>query len=294
MINICLYCNPNYENEKRIQSINKNIDLVTQFIVLYNSIKKNWKSFEYDITLFYNKNIPWSQEDWEKVNSLKGLNIISVDKPDFETVPWQTRIPCFNHELKRKGTHRIVLDCDMIALDELKLDLNCDFQAMYSGTYGLNTNQYNYMIDKYGYKDILKNDYKYKNDMWINYNVKKRNYKNILPYFNAGIIILKEELCQQFVDLWKPSLELVLEKNWNSVKINPQLLHMAVQYTLCFSLLTVTDNWKPFDIGTNYLIKMYNLNKFKNKISLIHYCGKGAGEMIKKEFPEYFNDHLCQ
>ena len=38
---------------------NRSYDFVKQFIILFNSIKDNWRNFEYDITLYYNKNIKW-------------------------------------------------------------------------------------------------------------------------------------------------------------------------------------------------------------------------------------------
>ena len=64
MINICCYCNPNYSGKKiNVLSSPKTIDLVSQFICLYNSIKKNWTNFDYDLTLFYNKNMKWSKYD---------------------------------------------------------------------------------------------------------------------------------------------------------------------------------------------------------------------------------------
>ena len=135
MINICIYCNPNYNKEYNVAgrgSAIKDLDVVSQAIILCNSINTNWNSFEYKITLFYNKNIKWSNEDWIKINKLKFIDIISVNNGDHPDLPWQCRIPCFNYPLKNKGTHRLVLDCDMVAIEEPIFDLNCDWQGMFS------------------------------------------------------------------------------------------------------------------------------------------------------------------
>jgi hypothetical protein len=126
-----MYCNPNYSCEGRVQSSLKSIDIVTQFNILYNSIKKYWTNFEYNITLFHNKNIIWSEYDWNRIINLD-IDIIGVDEADHPSVPWQTRIPCFKHKLKYEGTHRLVLDCDMIAVGAPEFDLTCDWQAMFS------------------------------------------------------------------------------------------------------------------------------------------------------------------
>lgn len=131
MINICMYCNPNYSETPRVQTSPKIIDVVSQFVFLYNSIKRFWTNFEYRITLFHYKQIVWSDSDWDKVKNLD-IDIISVNEPDHPSVPWQTRIPCFSHKLTKLGTHRLILDCDMIALGEPEFDLTCDWQAMFS------------------------------------------------------------------------------------------------------------------------------------------------------------------
>ncbi len=73
MINICTYCNPNYEQKPkwRIGTAPKDIDVVTQLILLYKSIQKNWTNFDYDFYVFYNKNIEWSKSDLLRIAKLK-------------------------------------------------------------------------------------------------------------------------------------------------------------------------------------------------------------------------------
>ena len=284
-----VYCNPNYDNNKRIGTINRNIDLVSQLIILYKSIKKNWNNFEYDFYCFYNKNIVWSDEDKNKILEFKELNLISVDHPDYNDAPWQTRIPCFIHPLKRNGSHRLVLDCDMIALKNPEFDLNVDWQCMFGG---------NLIENKY--IDFMLNKYKFNLNSVLNQNLEKKNlfekylnnpesWKNLYPYFNVGAVLIKENLCDKLISYWKPTYDLILEKTWPSNLNKKDIRHISIQYTLSFSLLAISTNWKPFSPGFNYLIKCYDPNKFgKQNISLIHYCGTNAEKIVKNNFGEYF------
>lgn len=312
MINICFYCNPKYDNNKRVGTAPKDIDVVTQAIILYNSIKCNWKSFEYDITLFHNKNIKWSDEDWTRITDLQDLNIISVDKGDHPNIPWQTRLPCFSHKLKRKGTHRLVLDCDMIALKEPKFDLTCDWQGMYSidgflphiiyqteknknpVVNGASKKSGKYPIYPYydnkelnGNLDQLEKIKKFMRKKGIelkneidkvdnNKNIQRSylhteyhlsNKTNLYPHFNLGAILLKEELCSTFADQYKYGYQLT------EIGLAP---HCALEYVGTYILRNLSNNWKPFEKGFNYLSDLFSekelLNYYDN-ISLIHYPG---------------------
>jgi len=289
MINICVYCNPNYRNESRISTIKRKIDLVSQLIFLYKSIKKNWTNFDYDFYCFYNKNIKWSDEDIKRVSLFKDLNLIGVNEPDYYYCPWQTRIPCFNYPLKRKGTHRLVLDCDMIALKNPNFNLEKDWQASFGGNL-IQDKYINYILNKYNFNISSLLNKKDKKKLFIKYINNSQSWKSLYPYFNAGAILIKEELTNKFISFWKQTYELILKKNW-SKKLNPpyNILHISTQYTLSFSLLATSNNWEPFKPGFNYLLKCYDINKFgKEKLSLFHYCGANAEDIAKKYFSEYF------
>jgi hypothetical protein len=296
MINICVYCNPNYSNEDRINTIKRKIDLVSQLIVLYKSIKQNWTNFDYDFYCFYNKNIKWSDRDKNRVSVFKDLNLIPVDKPDHPSVPWQTRIPCFIHPLKRKGTHRLVLDCDMIALKNPNFNLEVDWQCGFGGNV-INHQYTDYMVNKYNFNinDILNKNYQ-KYRLFHTYIKDPSVWKKLYPYFNVGAVLIKEELTQKLISFWRPTYELVLKDSWplylrdNLGNIPYQVMHISIQYTLSYSLLATSRNWQPFERGINYLLKCYDINKFGRKnIALLHYCGVGAEEIAKREFNVYFN-----
>ena len=281
MINIVVFCNPNYTKKKIINTIKKNIDIVSQFIILYKSIKLNWKHYEYRISLFHNKNIKFNDYDKNRLNECE-IDIYECI-PDNENLPYYCRCACFYEKLKYPGTHRLVLDCDMIALSELTLDLNNDWQAMFAGTIDIEKNYIDYIITKYDYY-VNYEKYNIFNNLFLNYNINNKPYEEIFPYFNGGAILIKEELCIKFVNLWKKSLELSYNK-----KLPKKIQHIGLQYSMSFALINLSNKWKPFRPGINFLLKSYDINKFgKKNISLLHYCGINAGKIAKKEFPEYF------
>lgn len=284
MINICVFCNPNYKKNERSQTIVKEIDLVSQFIILYKSIKANWKKLDYDITLFYNKNIEWSTEDKERINKLKDLNLIGVDEGDHPNYPWMTKIPCFNHKLKKIGTHRLILDCDMIALNEPNFDLSCDWQAMFAGSVNKEVLKFLENSDYINLKQLnLQN--KICDNLFERYMLNITNYKDLFPHFNGGAFLIKENLANKLSIKYKKCYEYTEKTNNNNIK------HIGIQYLISLYLYEMSSNWKPFEQGFNYLIKVYDVNKFgKNNIKLIHYCGINATDICFKEFPEYFKN----
>ena len=277
MINICVFCNPNYEGEKRSQSVLKGLDVVTQLVILYKSIKKNWKSFEYDFTVFYNKNIKWSEVDSDKLKDLEGIEIIEVDEGDHPSVPHMTRSHCFGHKLKRKGTHRLVLDCDMIAINEPTFDLSCDWQAMYAG----DAHQIflDFIFSKTKFKKINK---KIKKNLFIEYNINNKNFNDLFPHFNGGSFLVKEELCE--------NLSLENKKFYKYVPLAPKVAkNLLIQYLRSIYLFNLSTNWRPFQPGFNFNLHSYkNIDKFEKKnIILVHYCGHTV-DICRKYFPEYF------
>jgi hypothetical protein len=295
MINIIVFCNPNYTNKKIINTITKNISIIDQFIFLYKSIKKNWKKIKYNITVIHN--IDFNFSDLNKLSNLD-IDIIKCE-PDFIELPFQNRCACLTQKMKQEGTHRLVLDCDMLALNEPDFDLSCDWQCMFAGKINIEKKYIDYIINEFNYKyiDYIINEFNYKfidnnyeqNNLFNNYILNKINYKKIYPYFNAGALLIKEQYCNKFVSLWKPTLKLGLQKYWKIKNVPENVLHIALQYSFSYALLDTSNNWKPLKPGINYLLKIYDPHKFGlNNISLLHYCGIGAGEIAQKLLPEYF------
>tara|TARA_Y100001970_G_scaffold76688_1_gene97353 strand:- start:51165 stop:52037 length:873 start_codon:yes stop_codon:yes gene_type:complete len=281
MINIIIPCTPNYENKRIINTVSKKIDIVSQFIILCNSIKKNW-NFDYKINLFYNKKYSFSDNDLSRITKLD-IDVYPIT-PDYKKTPYMVRCNALCENLKNKGTHRLLLDCDTIALSNPRFNLNCDWQAMFAGSV-IDSAFYNRINTRYNYNLDLKN--KIKGKLFQKYiedveNKKKYKYKNFFPHFNAGAILLKEELCAHFKELVVPSYEIS-----NDLALPENIRHIGVQYAASFALMKISNNWEPFEPGFNYLVKSYDADEFgKDKIQLLHYCGTGGYKVAYKYFKE--------
>lgn len=281
MINIIIACTPNYENKQIINTIKKEIDVVTQFVMLYNSIKDNWK-FDYRINLFYNKDIPFNEHDHELLESLD-IDMYAVE-PDWKTLPYAVRFNGSIHPLKNPSTHRLLLDCDMIALSEPTFDLSCDWQAMYAKT-TFDAKYCEYINQKFGYNIPL--SYKTNKEMFFEYNIMRKPYEELFPHFNGGAFLVREELCEKFKESTSPSYDLAHDTN-----VPHHIRHMGVQYGASYALIKMSKNWKPFEPGFNYCLKASGLvdgvetfeKLSKDEISLLHYCGNSAYPLCVKHF----------
>jgi len=280
MINIIIPCTPNYSGKNIINTVNKKIDMVSQFILLYNSIIKNW-SFDYKINLFHNKNIPFKKEDKEILDKLD-IEIFGVEQ-DHNSTPYQVRCNAVCHKEMEIGTHRLVLDCDTVALKQPKLDLDVDWQVMYANSV-IDETYYEFINTKYDYNLNLKD--KVKGPLFSKY-MDGDDYSNFFPHFNGGAYFMKEGLCKDFKQLFTPSYGIV-----DQVNLPRDIRHIGIQYGASFALAKISTNWKPFEPGFNYLVKSYDIAKFnKNNVSLLHYCGTGGFEVAYRDFGEEI-DHL--
>lgn len=281
MINITFFVTPNYnKNKNQINVIYKKIDLLDQFIMAYYSIKKNWKTTEYDISLFHNKDMPFNEYDMNRLKKLD-INIIPCE-PDHHKISYLCRNSALTYKLRKKGTHRLIVDTDTLFLKEPVFDLSCDWQAMFAGSaHNISDNDINYINTKYDFNlDLSKY---HKKELFINYINNTDNYKNLFPHFNAGVFLIKEELCTKFVSLYKNAWDLSYDD-----KISQSAKHIGIQYAQSFALIKLSNNWKPFIPGINYLGKVYDIHTFgKKNIILFHYCGKHGENNVYKYFPEY-------
>ena len=277
MINLIICCTQNYDNKNIINTIQKKINIIDQFIILYNSIKKNWKILDYNINLFYNKNFPYSKEDFYKLNKFD-IDIYGIE-PDDSKLPYMCRCNALTYPLKNTGSHKLLLDCDMIALNEPKFDLTCDWQAMFANSV-IDKKYYEYINKKYNYNlDLSK---KIVGELFVKY-MNKEKYENFFPHFNGGAFLIKSNLCELFKKYTIESYKISYD---NSVPYN--IRHIGVQYGASFALYKMSKNWKPFERGFNYLGKVYDINKFsKENIILYHYCGTDGEKNVSKYFSEY-------
>ena len=284
-VNIIVMCNQNYENDNRIGTIKRTLSPLKQFIVLYRSIKKNW-NFPYRISVVHT--IDFRGNDMDIIKSLD-VDIFKVDPdmPGYKEFQHRCKCGCLCIEPKNIGTHRLILDIDMIALKNPNFDYDVDFQAMYAGPIVYDDDTVKYICNRFGY-DYIKIP---KNIRFLCIAYHLNNKKDLYPHFNGGAILIKENLTKKLAELFRPSLILGIRKGWKDYnKVQHSHIHYSGQFCMSLSLITLSKKWKPFEPGFNYLLKMYDVNKYgKNNISLLHYCGIGAQEKAQILFKDYFN-----
>ncbi len=174
----------------------------------------------------------------------------------------------------------------MLLLKEPNFNWNVDFQKMYAGrsnTFPISEMNKIYKIFNIQNKYIK--NYNINRDLFISYNIKKINKNNLYPHFNNGLTLVKEDFSKRFYNK-------MMSINFEQIKktyFHKKYHHHFYQIIMGLLKLELTDNWQPFEPGINYLLKVYDYNKFgKDNISLVHYCGRGGGIIALKAFPEYF------
>ena len=288
-VNIFVFCNQRTQTENRklrpTHKYNK-ISHLEQFLVLYHSIKKNW-TFPHRISLCHS--VDFSENNLDALLELE-LDLFKVEPDiaiydgsatltDSYSIPYTKycRAACFYVVPKVAGTHRLVLDVDMIALKNPVFDYNVDFQAMYSRKIPPYTNQQIKTIcDRFSfrYRDYTPEP------LLAKYIAGKTN---IQPYFNGGAILIKESLSKLFGELWRPSLITPLLKElWGN---SSRLAYLSSELTLSLALLTISQNWKPFELGFNYWKQTWEIPK--ENISLYHYIS--GPTYAQRHFNSYFN-----
>lgn len=279
-INIVFFVTKNYNNIEAKNSVSKNLNIIDQFLMAYYSIKNNLKNYDYDISLFYNKNFKFNETDFSILKKLD-INIFEAE-PDHPKVHFHCRHSALTKKLPKNFSHRLILDTDVIILNNLKLDLTCDWQAMYASN-GSYNDETNYINKKYNFNLDL-NIYE-KNNLLYNTYMKDGNInKNLFPHFNGGAWLIKENLCKKFVESYIKAYELTFDKN------HKKLNHIGIQYATSFALIKLSKNWKPFSRGINYLLPISNIDNYnnfsENDIQIIHYCGcsgiKALSNFMKK------------
>ena len=95
----------------------KMLTTLDQFIILYHSIRKNWY-FPFKIWLFYNMELP---SEWNYI--LRQLDVHVLRVVD------DLRINALKY--KMGGTHKLIINCNCIALKNPKLNMDADVSVMY-------------------------------------------------------------------------------------------------------------------------------------------------------------------
>ena len=128
-------------------------NLLKEFLLLYHSIKKNFKH-QHRINVIHCTDYTDAEQ-----NTLNNLDVdihrVAYSFPNDDTLKYACWDKIFSCPFKVAGTHLLHIDCDTIIFNNPEFNFDCDFQAMY---------------------DINQNCY---NQKWINYLINRYNFKNI-------------------------------------------------------------------------------------------------------------------
>ena len=258
---------------------NKPLDYCDQFIALYYSIKKNW-SFDYTIYLCHS--LPISNKTHPRLKNLD-IKLVQIESPNPESYPYLIRSNSW--KLKTKGTHKLYLDTDMIALKNPTFDLSKDFLVMPCN----NNIIYNTDVSD-NFSKIIDHPittWKYEQNiltrMWMG-QLTSKDYieQNYFPHINGGAILIKNELSEKFGELW-----------WQIFsKLQPLVDDLRpLLFTDGLTITKMSTNWSIFELGFNFFdsgemgpqldSKIFN----KDAISLYHYV---TDKNLTSRFGEFF------
>jgi lipopolysaccharide biosynthesis glycosyltransferase len=256
------------------KGLKEKISYFDQFLILYESLKKNWleQNFKYQIYVLHS--IPFSENKKQILNSLD-ITVIQVEyskhKTKIRPLAYTIDLPC---------DYRLILDVDMLAIKEPKFDFHSDVQAMYGGN-KYNKEQWKNICSYVGCKlpsgfvaRLTKGTYTqfvFREHYYYNAH---RIFFRFFPYFNNGAILVKNELSKQLGETW----EKFREKYTEYVKSEFQIdIDFEGQDMMGLAITSVTKNWKPFERGFNFILQdsfelgRKLMRKFSNDAVLVHY-----------------------
>ena len=197
---------------------------------------------------------PILDASYKKLENLD-VSIVNIQSPDPQNYPYLIRSNSW--KLQTKGSHKLYLDIDMLALKNPSFDLGKDFLVM-----PCNSNEY-YQIGELREKEALLNmcNTIFKpptgvwnvrenilNDLWTG----KLSYEqyitgNFLPHFNGGSILMKNDLSSSFADNWWSNFISMI--NWCNEGLQAQA---PLLFADGLTILKMSQNWSLFEIGFNY------------------------------------------
>ena len=241
---------------------------IDQTEILVNSIQQSW-SFPNRIHFIHS--YPLKEADRIRLSKY-GIHILHrPSNSKHKGLAFATRDVSYL-EPDERGTHRLILDSDMIALREPKFNFDYDVQAIPGKS----------MFDVTQWKKICGYAGCELPDRPVNREIKghcmytrymRGATKDFFPYFNHGAILVKEELADTIGRYFIQYRD----------KLYNKIPHYHGQVAIGLAIHSATKNWGVFDRGFNVLSTMEEVAPFElNKITLYHYLGKRGGKRLKR------------
>ena len=246
---------------------NKILSSIDQTIILVNSIQQNWK-FPHKIYFMHSYPLyPFDQKRLQK------LGITVLHRPSnskFPGLAFANRCAAYLEPME--GTHRLVLDSDMLALREPVFDFSYDVLAT-PGKSMWNASQWDDICKIVGTNlpsHKIKKESK-ENSAYSDYYRGESKY--IFPYFNHGAILSKVELGEAIGTKFIKYRDLLA----------PKIPHYHGQIAIGLAIKDTTSNWGILPKGFNYLATMEeNVRYPVDQISLFHYLGAKGGKQLQR------------
>ncbi|MDC7999273.1 hypothetical protein [Gilvibacter sediminis] len=245
-----------------------------QFLILYQSVKDNWRGKYFDHQFYLLHSIPFSEEKMAILRKTD-VKVMQVEYPDH---PTKIRPMCYRVDIA--CDYRLVLDVDMYALKEPKFNFKYDAQAAYGGN-KYNKEQWSDICDYLNAKlpeeaCIKKEPGSYTSWSYEEHNLyqlgkfKKRQF----PYFNNGAILVSNDLSKNLVDTWE-----AYRRDY-TLYVKDRFDHdidQEGQDVMGLAIANVTSNWNHFPRGFNFVLqerfviakKLVHI--FKGELTLLHY-----------------------
>jgi len=258
----------------------KSISPLDQLKAFCLSVHRNWKdSFDYRITVCHT--IPYTNKERKIIEDLD-VDILKVAPSHSSLCPHICRSSMFQVELRHTGTHRFIMDIDMLVLDKFPpIDWEIDFHAAFGNTF---FPQMPFMIaaicerlsipipDKSTFKNLMEKYYR------------GEDWKDFFPYFNGGMIIVKEVISSSLGDMFQNAMGLLDINMWP--KHQKPHLHYLGQLVVGLVGTHLAKSWTPLPKGVNFCA-LIEKDFPKQKQYVYHYAGSKE-YFVKKRFPDYF------
>lgn len=271
--------------------VKQDITYFEQFLLSYDSIKENWSTekFTYDFHVIHTQ--PFESKNKKVLDSLTDVSVVKVEEP-FDG----TGLRCLAFDIDIDCDYRLVLDNDTIALKTPNFDFTKDALVSYGGSV-YNENRYKLFCEHLGIKVPKEKpfcDVGYLEWNTAEYEVyyKKNPKSRLFPALNAGALLLKNELCNEFAQKLLDGVPKIpgFAKKYGgrSVKVLQPIYGLILN--------DVTDNWKPFEKGFNYIVTHKKgiqdvIKEYKGNIYLLHYINYSSdGDILNLNFSEKLNN----
>lgn len=289
-------------NEQIPISNNKGIAYIYQYIAFVQSIKDNIHSVEYDIYVFNTK--PFSEEYTERLESM-GVKILT--RPTDFT--FFNRPEIYLEDLGDDYDYRLVTDCDMIFCSDITPEhvqyiQQYDALAMY-GHQNISAKTYREICTTLNLnvppEIIQAENTKDRRNFTAEKNLKYHftpDCPRLFPYFNNGVIMIKNSMSQDLGKLWKQARATAAENyKWMANKKSCGIvLTGAGQLTMGLCISHLTQNWAPLPRGFNVVVTPLaeKFTKLDNMIAsgiqpvLLHYIAAKYNMPIYKRYLDYY------